>query len=262
MLKTEIAESVKCEFCGRNLKREKLIIIIGDVETQINKEVERCNCIQAKEFWKIQDYKRKKELELQEKREKDRRIEKLYDKSKMHLRLKGYSFQNFKITKENEKAYCKAKEYAQLIKNGERKSLIITGNIGTGKTHLASSIANFLIQSEISVVFGTLINLLNEVKDTYTMENKTESFIIEKYSKVPLLIIDDLGTELTNSFTNSELFNILNTRLLTGKKTIISTNLDFKQLSQDYAIRISSRIFDKFNPIKFIGKDLRWESKK
>ena len=52
----------------------------------------------------------------------------------MHLRLKGYSFQNFKITKENEKAYCKAKEYAQLIKNGERKSLIITGNIGTGKS--------------------------------------------------------------------------------------------------------------------------------
>ena len=80
MLKTEIAESVKCEFCGRNLKQEKLIIIIGDVETKINKEVERCNCIQAKEFWKIQDYKRKKELELQEKREKDRRIEKLYDK--------------------------------------------------------------------------------------------------------------------------------------------------------------------------------------
>ena len=101
MLKTEIAESVKCEFCGRNLKQEKLIIIIGDVETKINKEVERCNCIQAKEFWKIQNYKRKKELELQEKREKDRRIEKLYDKSKMHSRLKGYSFQNFKITKEN-----------------------------------------------------------------------------------------------------------------------------------------------------------------
>ena len=150
MLKTEIAESVKCEFCRRNLKQEKLIIIIGDVEIKINKEVERCNCIQAKEFWEIQDYKRKKELELQEKREKDRRIEKLYDKSKMHSRLKGYSFQNFKITKENEKAYCKAKEYAQLIKNGERKSLIITGNIGTGKTHLASSIANFLIQSEIN----------------------------------------------------------------------------------------------------------------
>lgn len=58
-------------------------------------------------------------------------------KSKMHTRLKSYSFQNYKITKENKK------EYAESIKNGEKKSLIITGNIGTGETHLASSIANF-----------------------------------------------------------------------------------------------------------------------
>ena len=267
MLKTEIAESVKCEFCGRNLKREKLIIIIGDVETQINKEVERCNCIQAKEFWKIQDYKRKKELELQEKREKDRRIEKLYDKSKLHLRLKGYSFQNFKITKENEKAYCKAKEYAQLIKNGERKSLIITGNIGTGKTHLASSIANFLIQSEISVVFGTLINLLNEVKDTYTMENKTESFIIEKYSKVPLLIIDDLGKERPSEWTLEKLFTIINNRYENNLPVVITTNYNRERLRErlannvnyEIADSIISRLYEMCKGISLNGKDKRKE---
>lgn len=267
MLKTEIAESVKCEFCGRNLKQEKLIIIIGDVETKINKEVERCNCIQAKEFWKIQDYKRKKELELQEKREKDRRIEKLYDKSEMHSRLKGYSFQNFKITKENEKAYCKAKEYAQLIKNGERKSLIITGNIGTGKTHLASSIANFLIQSEISVVFGTLINLLNEVKDTYTMENKTESFIIEKYSKVPLLIIDDLGKERPSEWTLEKLFTIINNRYENNLPVVITTNYNRERLRErlannvnyEIADSIISRLYEMCKGISLNGKDKRKE---
>ena len=79
---------------------------------------------------------------------------------------------------------------------------------------------------------------------------------------VDLLIIDDLGTELTNSFTNSELFNILNTRLLSGKKTIISTNLSPMQLGSNYAQRIFSRIFDRFKMVKFLGKDLRWESKK
>ena len=82
------------------------------------------------------------------------------------------------------------------------------------------------------------------------------------YLTVILLIIDDLGTELTNSFTNSELFNILNTRLLSGKKTIISTNLSPMQLGSNYAQRIFSRIFDRFKMVKFIGKDLRWESKK
>ena len=70
-----------------------------------------------------------------------------------------------------------------------------------------------MIESEISVVFGTLINLLNEVKDTYTMENKTESFIIEKYSKVPLLIIDDLGKERPSEWTLEKLFTIINNSL-------------------------------------------------
>ena len=70
MVRTETTEKVQCEFCGRNLKQEELIIIIGDTQTKINMKVERCNCIQAKEFWKVQDYKRKKEIELQEKKRK------------------------------------------------------------------------------------------------------------------------------------------------------------------------------------------------
>ena len=59
----------------------------------------------------------------------------------------------------------------------------------------------------------------------------------------------------------SELFNILNTRLLSGKKTIISTNLSPMQLGDIYAQRIFSRIFDRFRMVKFIGNDLRWEQK-
>lgn len=72
MLKTEVAESVKCNFCGKKLKQEKLIIIIGDIETKINRELERCNCIQAKEFWKIHDYKKRKKLNF---KKKEKRIE-------------------------------------------------------------------------------------------------------------------------------------------------------------------------------------------
>lgn len=267
MVRAETTEKVQCEFCGRNLKQEKLIIIIGDVETKINTKVERCNCIQAKEFWKIQDYKRKKEIEFQEKRERDRRIEMLYEKSKMHTRLKGYSFQNFKTTKANERAYYKAKEYAQSIKNGSKKSLIITGNIGTGKTHLASSIANFLIESEILVVFGTLINLLNEVKDTYTMENKTESFIIEKYSKVPLLIIDDLGKERPSEWTLEKLFTIINNRYENNLPVVITTNYNREKLRErlanntnyEIADSIISRLYEMCNGINLSGKDKRKE---
>ena len=170
-------------------------------------------------------------------------------------------------TKENERAYCKAKEYAESIKNGEKKSLIITGNIGTGKTHLASSIANFLIESEISVVFGTLINLLNEVKDTYTMENKTESFIIEKYSKVPLLIIDDLGKERPSEWTLEKLFTIINNRYENNLPVVITTNYNRERLRErlannvnyEIADSIISRLYEMCKGISLNGKDKRKE---
>lgn len=146
--------------------------------------------------------------------------------------------------------------------NGE--NLLFYGDTGVGKTYLCNCIAKSLLDEGYLVIYQTAFKMF-EIIEEYKFKNSDNHISKENYENLfdcDLLIIDDLGTELTNSFTNSELFNILNTRLLDGKKTIISTNLDIMQLSQDYAIRISSRIFDKFNPIKFIGDDLRWESKK
>ena len=146
--------------------------------------------------------------------------------------------------------------------NGE--NLVFYGDTGLGKTFMCNCIAKSLLDKGHLVIYQTAFKMF-EIIEEYKFKNTDNHISKENYENLfncDLLIIDDLGTELTNSFTNSELFNILNTRLLDGKKTIISTNLDFMQLSQDYAIRISSRIFDKFDPIKFIGKDLRWESKK
>ena len=98
--------------------------------------------------------------------------------------------------------------------------------------------------------------------EDYKIKNADDHISKDNYENLfdcDLLIIDDLGTELTNSFTNSELFNILNTRLLAGKKTIISTNLSPIQLGEIYTQRIFSRVFDRFRMIKFIGNDLRWD---
>ncbi len=113
------------------------------------------------------------------------------------------------------------------------------------------------------VIYQTAFKMFEIIED-YKFKNADSHISKENYENLfdcDLLIIDDLGTELTNSFTNSELFNILNTRLLSGKKTIISTNLSPMQLGSNYAQRIFSRIFDRFKMVKFIGKDLRWESK-
>jgi putative DNA replication protein dnaC len=72
-----------------------------------------------------------------------------------------------------------------------------------------------------------------------------------------LLVIDDLGTELVNNFVNSELFHIINNRLLAGKGTIISTNLDLKAMRDNYTERITSRIINQYTTIPLYGEDIR-----
>lgn len=146
--------------------------------------------------------------------------------------------------------------------NGE--NLLFYGDTGLGKTFMCNCIAKQLLDKGYLVIYQTAFKMFEIIED-YKFKNTDSHITKDNYENLfdcDLLIIDDLGTELTNSFTNSELFNILNTRLLTGKKTIISTNLSPMQLGSDYAQRIFSRIFDRFKMVKFIGNDLRWDNKK
>ena len=146
--------------------------------------------------------------------------------------------------------------------NGE--NLLFYGDTGLGKTFMCNCIAKSLLDKGHLVIYQTAFKMFEIIED-YKFKNTDNHISKENYENLfdcDLLIIDDLGTELTNSFTNSELFNILNTRLLSGKKTIISTNLSPMQLGSNYAQRIFSRIFDRFKMVKFLGKDLRWENKK
>ena len=145
--------------------------------------------------------------------------------------------------------------------NGE--NLLFYGDTGLGKTFMCNCIAKSLLDKGHLVIYQTAFKMF-EIIEEYKFHNINNSISKENYNNLfecDLLIIDDLGTELTNTFTVSELFMILNTRLLNKKKTIISTNFSLSKLAETYTERISSRIFDKFTLVKFVGKDLRWESK-
>ena len=137
-------------------------------------------------------------------------------------------------------------------------NLLLCGPSGTGKTFLSWCIAKELLDRGYLVIYKTSAEIMSDLRNIVIENNSTLKDLL---INCDLLIIDDLGTELTNSFTISELFIILNTRLLNGKKTIISTNLNPAQLGELYSQRIFSRIFDKFKMIKFIGDDLRWQNK-
>jgi len=82
----------------------------------------------------------------------------------------------------------------------------------------------------------------------------------QRYFECDLLILDDLGTEFKNSFTQSCIYNLLNSRINSGKSMIISTNIDtLPKLIETYDDRISSRLLGNFRPFKFVGKDIRLE---
>lgn len=137
-------------------------------------------------------------------------------------------------------------------------NLLFYGETGTGKTFLTNCIAKALLDRGKIVIYQTAFKLLEILEEIRFRDSNNK----EKYNllfEADLLIIDDLGTEMTNTFTNSELFNIINSRLLSSKKTIISTNLSPKEIMDRYDDRIFSRLFSKFTVLHFFGKDLRWE---
>ncbi len=145
----------------------------------------------------------------------------------------------------------------------DSKNLLFTGTTGLGKTFLCNSIAKSLLDKGYLVVYQTAFNIL-ELLERRKFKKGSEPFDNFNYEMLfdaDLLIIDDLGTEMNNSFTNTEIFNIINTRLLKSKKIIISTNLDVVEISSIYSDRISSRLFGNFELINFFGPDLRWESR-
>ena len=139
-------------------------------------------------------------------------------------------------------------------------NLLFYGTTGLGKTFLCSCIAKALLDKDKIVVYQTAFTILEILeRKRFGRDKDKTSYEYDLLFDADLLIIDDLGTEVSNTFTNAEIFNIVNTRIIKGKKTIISTNLTPKEISQIYTDRVFSRILEKFLPLKLYGDDIRWE---
>ena len=136
----------------------------------------------------------------------------------------------------------------------ESENLLFTGGTGLGKTHLASAIANEVARKGFDV---TYISFPKEIIEN----NKSigESFSTQKKLNLKLLIIDDLGMEYSTSFTNSFLYNVINTRIMKELKTILVTNLSVKDIEKRYGRTLLSRIIGNYLKFTFIGNDIRQE---
>lgn len=146
--------------------------------------------------------------------------------------------------------------------NINEKNLLFIGNTGLGKTFLSNCIANELLKKGKTILYQTAPVMLDTIID-YRFNKNDNLNIYQNILDVDLLIIDDLGTEYMNSMKFAELFNVINTRLLNQNnhitKTIISTNLNLKDLSQKYDERIFSRFVGYYNICRFFGDDIRFK---
>ena len=151
-------------------------------------------------------------------------------------------------------SYCEA--YAEDF-GLSSPSLILYGNTGLGKTHLSLAIANKAIEKGFNVVYGSAHNLLSEIEKEHFGRLKSDDSPEDNVLNADLLILDDLGAEFSTSFTVSMVYNIINTRILKGLPTIISTNLWYDEISDKYGNRVYSRIIGNYTPLEFAGRDVR-----
>ena len=153
-------------------------------------------------------------------------------------------------------ALDEAQKFVQNFKK-DGGNMLLAGHVGTGKTFLSNCIAKALLDEGFSVIYFTAFELFDIFEKQTFNRNIDVSDIHDHIFDCDLLIIDDLGTEMSTSFTNSRLFQCLNERMLRGKSTIISTNLSLNELRDVYGERTSSRILANYTCIRLIGTDLR-----
>lgn len=149
--------------------------------------------------------------------------------------------------------------YAQKFVPGKSGSMLFSGGTGLGKTFLSACVARTVADLGASVVYDTAVKLFADFEAEKFGGDTTKP--TEKYLKCDLLIIDDLGTEMTTQFTQSALYTVINERILANRATIISTNLSMADVRARYAPQIVSRLMGTFEDVYFFGQDIRLQKK-
>ena len=194
--------------------------------------------------------------------------------SRSPLPLENSSFENFELRyysdaptqdgripkKQMTLIYDACRRYADDFKKNS-PSILMSGGTGLGKTHLSLAIASKVIDKGFGVIYGSTPDFITMLERESFSRNGERS-MHERLEECDLLILDDLGTEFSNSFTKSAIYNLINARLTREKPTIISTNLTLQQLSAAYSERLVSRLIGDNSFYLFMGDDIRIQRKR
>ena len=144
-------------------------------------------------------------------------------------------------------------------------SLLLSGGTGLGKTYLSACIARVVAAKGCSVCYESASPALENYERAKFMRDTDEGTEaarrVARMQDCDLMILDDLGTEMNTPMSQSALYTLINTRLVNGKKTIVSTNLTDDELRRRYTPQIASRILGEFVKLPFYGSDIRMREK-
>jgi len=201
-------------------------------------------------------------------------VDLVYSQSNIKARLAKENFKHFNIDWYSEQFDKKLgisprkqmegilKTCKAFIRNFDKKpgNILLYGNTGVGKTFLSNCIAKELLDTAHTVIYLTAFQLI-DILETNTFghadADPQDANMFDYIFDCDLIIIDDLGTEMNNSFVTSQLFLCINERILHNKSTIISTNLSLEDLKDRYSERFFSRIISDYQIFPIIGEDIR-----
>ncbi len=147
------------------------------------------------------------------------------------------------------------REYAIKFNPRESENILLTGGTGLGKTHLSLAVFKELVLKEYDVLYFSSFNLFSKIENEHFNLHTNSTY--ENVLNCDLLIIDDLGSEFASPYCQSVFYNIVNTRILSGKPTIINTNLSMSEIESKYSARVSSRLIGHYNANVLLGTDIR-----
>lgn len=137
------------------------------------------------------------------------------------------------------------------------QNLFLTGAPGLGKTFLSACIARTVSEKGFSVVYDTAVAIFANFEDEKFGRGEEAGAAVKRYLSCDLLILDDLGSELTSSMSQSALYTLVNTRLMERRHTVISSNLSLEDIRQRYLPMIASRLEGEYEVLTFVGQDIR-----
>ena len=171
------------------------------------------------------------------------------------FRLDYYPEEN-NIRRIMERTFQACRRYAYSFSE-KSANLLFSGDTGLGKTFLSACIARTVADSGYSVMYESAGHLFANLERAKFANDETARKEAEKYNVCDLLIVDDLGTEMPGTFVTSALYTLINDRMLAGKPTIISTNLNTEDFAHRYSPQIASRLRGGYTRIPFVGEDIR-----